>query len=106
MDLTKLGKGRLAAGVPKIANDMACLAAQVISYFKQDVGKFYLYPASSRNHGEKLIYYVSGKAGEEPCIRVHDIHHERESEPLYEGHATDLLEWIQALVASEDVMSE
>jgi len=40
------------------ANGMDCLAAQIIAYFKDGIGSFYLYPANTRNCGEEYIYEV------------------------------------------------
>ena len=50
----------------KAANGMACLAAQLVAKFKQEVGHFYLYPAGTRDCGEEYIYTVGLKDG-----RVH-----------------------------------
>jgi hypothetical protein len=57
----------------KIFNGMSCLAAQVISHFKEEAGGFYLYPAGTRNCGEEYIYHVNGKVGEEPTIEIEEI---------------------------------
>ncbi len=47
--------------LPRQANGMSCLAAQIIAYFKDGVGNFYLYPAGTRDCGEEYIYTVGCK---------------------------------------------
>lgn len=44
----------------KTANGMGCLAAQIVSHFKQQfpLGGIYLYPAGTRDCGEEYIYRV------------------------------------------------
>lgn len=48
----------------KIANGAGCLAAQVIAYFKDSPGEFYLHPAKTRDTGEEWIYTVYPRQGE------------------------------------------
>lgn len=43
----------------KIANGGSCLACQIIAYFKDGVGQFYLHPANTRDCGEDYIYIVT-----------------------------------------------
>lgn len=54
----------------KVANGMACLAAQVVAHFKKRPGGIYLEPAGTRDCGEDYIYFVRGKEGEEPTIEA------------------------------------
>ena len=42
----------------KVANGMGCLAAQLVSEFKDGVGGFYLYPTTSKDCGQDYEYYV------------------------------------------------
>lgn len=51
------------------ANGMGCLAAQLVSHFKTEVGNFYLYPSKTRDCGEEWIYTVYPKDGR-VCLRV------------------------------------
>lgn len=44
-------------------NGMGCLAAQVVAHFKDGIGKFYLYPAGTRNCGEEYTYTVTESGG-------------------------------------------
>ena len=60
----------LTENMDKVANGIDCLTAQVISYFKTEPGGIYVYPPGSRNCGEDYIYFVTGKIGEEPRIKV------------------------------------
>ena len=79
---------------PKLANGIECLAAQTIAYFKKTVGGFYIYPTNSRDCGEEYIYYVSGKAGQEPNIEIEDCYDEK---TVFDGSASDCLNWIDKL---------
>jgi len=45
----------------KLANGMGCLAGQIISHFKQEIGGFYLYPSGTRDCGEEYIYTIYQK---------------------------------------------
>jgi hypothetical protein len=54
----------------KIANGAPCLAAQIICHFKKEAGRFYLYPAGTRNTGEDYTYFVTAIAGEPINIKV------------------------------------
>lgn len=45
----------------KLANGMGCLAGQIISHFKKEIGGFYLYTAGTRDCGEEYIYTVYQK---------------------------------------------
>ena len=40
---------------------MGCLAGQLISHFKKDIGGFYLYPSGTRDCGEEYIYTIYQK---------------------------------------------
>ena len=42
----------------KISNGMSCLAAQMVSYFKDEPGGFYLYRADTRDIGEEYVYTI------------------------------------------------
>lgn len=52
------GLGHAASSV---ANGMDCLAAQIVSHFKQQAGDFYLMPAGTRDVGEDFVYTVYEK---------------------------------------------
>jgi len=60
---------KLVNGLPinpqeKLANGMGCLAAQVVAHFKKEVGRFYLYPAGTRDVWEDYIYFVRERDGQ------------------------------------------
>jgi len=57
----------------KIANGMDCLAAQVVAHFKKEPGGFGLLPPGKRGVWEEYVYFVSGKIGEEPRIKVDEF---------------------------------
>ena len=42
----------------KYANGMGCLAAQLVSNFKQEAGQFYLYPTSAVDCGQDYEYHI------------------------------------------------
>ena len=42
----------------KTSNGMSCLAAQMIAYFKDEPGGFYLYRADTRDVGEEYVYTI------------------------------------------------
>ncbi len=44
--------------VVKMANGMGCLAAQITSHFKKEIGGFYLFPSGTRDCGEEYIYTI------------------------------------------------
>ena len=72
------------------ANGAGCLAAQVVTYFKQNVaprqiGGIYLYPAGTRDCGEEYIYTVRPVDGI-VHMKVQDAY---EKKTLYEGPARD-----------------
>lgn len=41
-----------------LANGIGCLAAQIVSFFKEEPGKFYLYPPGTSDVGEEYVYSV------------------------------------------------
>lgn len=42
----------------RIANGMGCLAAQIVSHFKKEVGSFYLVSCNENEHGQDYTYDV------------------------------------------------
>ena len=61
----------VGAETAKIANGMSCLAAQVVSYFKDQVGNIYLYRAETRDCGEEYIYTIENR--EKLIMTVRDV---------------------------------
>lgn len=47
----------------KVANDMGCLAAQMLAHFKTEVGQFYIYPAGTKDKDcdAEYIYTVMAR---------------------------------------------
>lgn len=43
----------------KIANGSGCLAAQMVSHFKKDVGGFYIYPPNTKDAGQDYSYVIT-----------------------------------------------
>ena len=71
---------------------MGCLAAQVVAHFKEEPGRFYLYPAGTRNCGEEYIYTLydgnSLAVGNSTSVmlKVEECH---EEEVLFDGPIAD-----------------
>jgi hypothetical protein len=55
----------------KTANGMGCLAAQLISHFKQSVGGFYIHSVEATDCGQDYEYHVYEKDSE-LCVMVKD----------------------------------
>lgn len=79
------------------ANGMDCLAAQIVAHFKKEIGRFYLYPAGTRDTGEEYVYTVYPKDGviylrlEEGSVTFFGAPGtpQAEMKPLYDGPAKD-----------------
>ena len=92
----------------KISNGMSCLAAQMVSHFKDEPGGFYLYRADTRDVGEEYIYtiYVNHDIDNnerEIMIRVektaYDESFENKSmEEMFDGPTDNYKEWLESLV--------
>jgi len=52
------------------ANGGDCLAAQIVSYFKDGAGGFYLHPAGTRNLDEEYTYFVYPTVGKPTRLKV------------------------------------
>ena len=83
---------------------MSCLAAQMVSYFKDEPGGFYLYRADTRDIGEEYVYtiYVE-KAHKNIMIKVektaYDESFENKSmEEIFDGPIDNYKEWLESLV--------
>lgn len=73
------------------ANGMSCLAAQVISNFKEGPGGFYLYPARTRNCGEDYAYTIYKNSLHGVNIYCHDVD---EDKVLFDGPADQYENWL------------
>lgn len=60
--------------VPKLANGMGCLAAQIVANFKKGVGDFYLYKPGTSDVGEEYVYTVEGSEGKPLQITCHSVY--------------------------------
>jgi hypothetical protein len=49
-----------------IANGMGCLAAQIVAFFKQEPGNFYLYPPGEKDAWEDYEYHVKFEKTKNP----------------------------------------
>ena len=75
-------------------NGMGCLAAQVISHFKEETGKFYLYSAGTRDVGEEFIYTLYYE-NDKLKIKVQDTYDK--GHDLFDGNMTQYNKWINNL---------
>jgi hypothetical protein len=55
----------------RTANGMGCLAAQLVSHFKQSVGGFYIHSVEDKECGQDYEYHVYEMDGE-ICVQVKD----------------------------------
>ena len=79
----------------KFANGMYCLAAQIISHFKQGIGTFYLYPSGTRNLDEEYRFTVY--RDQEGIKMKAEARFQKDWHLLFEG----LIEWFDADHAEE-----
>jgi len=75
----------------RIANGMGCLSAQVVAYFKEAPGDFYLHSAGTRDIGEEFIYTLYYT--EELKIKVQDTYDG--GNDLFDGNIKAYKNWIR-----------
>ena len=75
----------------RIANGMGCLSAQVIAYFKEAPGDFYLQSAGTRDIREEFIYTLYYT--EELKIKVQDTYDGGSN--LFDGNIKAYKNWIR-----------
>lgn len=79
----------------KIANGMGCLAAQLLSHFKQDPGGIYVYPSDTRDVGMYQYFIYCGEEKNRgsdshgKSYREVNIRAQSGSEKLYDGSVAD-----------------
>ena len=76
----------------RIANGMGCLSAQVVAYFKEAPGDFYLHSAGTRDIGEEFIYTLYYT--EELKIKVQDTYN-GEDNIIFDGNIKAYKNWIK-----------
>ena len=64
-------------------NGAGCLAASLVSHFKNGAGGIYLEPSGSRNCGEEYIYEVTVNADSTLLLKVYSVY--AASTPIFEG---------------------
>jgi hypothetical protein len=95
-DLAKfLNNGRMVNGIgmndgPNVFNGMGCLAAQMVAYFKDGPGGFYLMPSNERDAGAEYRYEVS--YGDELRVVVFSGYGEQWEE-IFNGTPGELAAW-------------
>ena len=71
------------------ANGSGCLAAQIVKYFKEDIGYIYLHPHDNESGWEDYIYTVYPKEGEETFISIYEVYNKK---CIFVGTARQLLD--------------
>ena len=96
-DLTNfLNEMKIVNGIPggkkstQLANGISCLAAQVVSHFKNGVGDFYLHAGDTRDYGEEFVYTIYAK-DKELKVKVEDVYND---EVLFDGNTKEMDKWI------------
>ena len=96
-DLTNfLNEMKIVNGIPggkkltQLANGISCLAAQVVSHFKNGVGDFYLHAGDTRDYGEEFVYTIYAKDNELK-VKVEDTY---EDKVLFDGNTDEMDKWI------------
>ena len=72
------------------ANGMSCLAAQLVSHFKNGIGNIYLYPPNTSDVGEEFIYIIS-LINNQLNIEVRDVWGDK---IIFNGTPAELIEKI------------
>ena len=62
---------------PQLANGPECLAAQLVTHLKTDVGNVYLYPVSDFKYGAEYIYTVYPKINEPTYIAIYKVDNDK-----------------------------
>jgi len=96
-DLTNfLNEMKIVNGIPggkkltQLANGISCLAAQVVSHFKNGVGDFYLHAGDTRDYGEEFVYTIYAKDNELK-VKVEDAY---EDKVLFDGNTDEMDKWL------------
>ncbi len=84
-----------------IANSMGCLAAMVVSVFKDEPGGIYLKPVTDDDTGIDYIYTLSPEKNDSEGIGVGRVfvrvtHGGEDDKPLYDGPLTGMVAAIEA----------
>ena len=92
----------------KTSNGMSCLAAQMIAYFKDEPGGFYLYRADTRDVGEEYVYtiYVNHNDDDNKnkiMVKVEKTSYDEDfknrfMEEIFDGQVDNYKEWLESLV--------
>ena len=78
----------------RTANGIGCLAAQLISHFKDGVGNIYIHEPNATDCGEEFTYTIYKNKGE-VCIRAYDVWSEK---IIFDGTPEELLTKIESNV--------
>ena len=88
----------------KTSNGMSCLAAQMVSYFKEEPGGFYLYRADTRDVGEEYVYTIYVDDDKNSIMvkvekTAYDENFKNKSmKVIFDGSVDSYKEWLESLV--------
>lgn len=109
-----LSRGRLVNGLTgknqTVFNGMGCLAAQLVSNFKDGAGQFYLYPVTAVDCGQDYEYHVY-QLNNEVRVRIQNrgfnmfgLTMDDTNEALFDGNCTEFFNFcVKAEVDKETV---
>lgn len=80
-------------------NGPCCMAASIVSQFKDDIGGIYLYPAETRGCGEEYVYTVYS-VGEQIKLMCKDV---GDKKILFDGTPEDYLTWLKKYLGKPEV---
>ena len=81
-------------GASLLANGMSCLAAQVVSHFKKEVGNFYLHKSGTRDIGEQYVYTVYYD-NDELKVKVRNLYQKDIMDRIiFNGNLEEMDEWL------------
>ncbi len=76
------------------ANGMGCLAAQLISHFKDGIGNIYIHHPNDKDCGEEFTYTIYEEDGK-VCIRAYDVWAKK---IIFDGSPEEMLALAEAQV--------
>ena len=93
----------------KTSNGMSCLAAQMIAYFKDEPGGFYLHKSGTRDVGEEYVYTIyldftdNNNNERKIMIKVEKTSYDKDfknrfMEEIFDGQVDNYKEWLESLV--------
>jgi len=80
--------------VSQLANGMSCLAAQVVSHFKKEVGNFYLHKSGTRDIGEQYVYTIYYN-NNELKVKIRNLYEKEIMDRIiFNGNLKEMEKWL------------